>query len=72
MTTVRAASVLPRLDRLSPRQQMAMDCARCSRRLGMDGRVWGEVRHRGRPFLLWVCAPQCAPHRAAPFAPGAP
>lgn len=48
---------LPRVDQLSPRQQMAIDCARCARRLGMAGLVWGEARHRGRLFQLWICEP---------------
>ncbi|GGK79150.1 hypothetical protein [Streptomyces flaveus] len=52
---------LPRVDQLNPRQQMAIDCARCSRRLGMVGRVWGEARYRGRLFRLWVCVPECPP-----------
>ncbi len=50
--TGQATATLPRLDRLTPRQQMAMDCARCARRLGTVGRVWGEVRHRGLLFRL--------------------
>jgi hypothetical protein len=52
---------LPHVDRLSPRQQMAISCARCARRLGMSGRVWGEARYRGRLFRLWICTPDCAP-----------
>ncbi|MEW1718609.1 hypothetical protein [Streptomyces sp. NPDC093109] len=60
----------PPLTRLTPRQQMAIDCVRCARRLGMDGRVLGEVHHLGRLFRLWVCAPDCAgPHRT-PHADG--
>lgn len=52
---------LPRIDELSPRQQMAVCCARCARRLGTAGRVWGEARHRGLLFRLWICAPECLP-----------
>ncbi|PWG07031.1 hypothetical protein DF268_45475 [Streptomyces sp. V2] len=51
--------VLPRLDQLNPRQQMEMDCARCARRLGASGVVWGEVRYLGLMFRLWVCGPRC-------------
>ncbi|MEU0384261.1 hypothetical protein [Streptomyces chartreusis] len=58
---------LPRVDQLSPRQQMAIDCACCSRRLGTTGRVWGEARHRGRLFRLWICE-SCAPRTATPQA----
>lgn len=52
---------LPRIDQLRPRQQMAIDCARCSRRLGMSARVWGEVRYQGHLFRLWICATDCTP-----------
>jgi hypothetical protein len=52
---------LPDIARLQPRQQMAMDCARCARPLGAGGQVWGEARYRGHLFRLWVCAPQCLP-----------
>lgn len=54
---------LPLLTSLTPRQQMAMDCARCSRWLGAKGRVWGDVRWSGRLFRLWVCAPGCSTGR---------
>jgi hypothetical protein len=27
----------------------------------MAGQVWGEVRHRGLLFRLWICAPECPP-----------
>jgi hypothetical protein len=50
---------LPDVARLRPRQQMAMECARCARYLGASGRVLGDVRHLGLPFRLWVCAPNC-------------
>ncbi|MEU2064138.1 hypothetical protein [Streptomyces sp. NPDC013455] len=50
---------LPDIDRLRPRQQMAMECALCARPLGVSGRVLGEVRHRGLPFRLWVCVRGC-------------
>ncbi len=66
--TATPVAELPRVDQLSPRQQMAIDCARCARRLGMAGRVWGEARHRGRLFRLWICDPCAHP---TPFG-GAP
>ena len=50
---------LPDITRLRPRQQMAMDCAFCARRLGASGRVLGDVCHRGFLFRLWVCIPDC-------------
>ncbi len=50
---------LPEFTGLRPHQQMAMDCALCNRRLGASGRVLGDVRHRGRLFRLWACAPAC-------------
>lgn len=50
---------LPDVGRLRPRQQMAMECARCARYLGASGRVWGDVRYLGLLFRLWVCAPDC-------------
>ncbi|WP_405613629.1 hypothetical protein [Streptomyces sp. NBC_01508] len=50
---------LPDPARLTPRQQMAIDCVRCERRLGARGRVLGEVRYWGFVFRLWVCVPQC-------------
>jgi hypothetical protein len=50
---------VPDITRLRPRQQMAMECARCARYLGASGRVLGDVRHLGLPFRLWVCAPNC-------------
>ncbi|MFJ2178261.1 MULTISPECIES: hypothetical protein [unclassified Streptomyces] len=53
---------LPDLARLRPRQQMAIDCARCARHLGMSGRVLGEVRYRGLLFRLWICEVECPPH----------
>ncbi|MEU0075067.1 hypothetical protein ABZ027_36870 [Streptomyces sp. NPDC006332] len=58
-TLVTASPPLPHVGHLSPRQQMAMDCALCARRLGARGRVLGDVRHRGLPFQLWVCIPDC-------------
>lgn len=53
------AQSLPDPARLNPRQQMAMNCAHCAHCLGMNGRVGGEVRHRGLLFRLWICAPDC-------------
>jgi hypothetical protein len=50
---------LPHVASLRPRQQMAMDCALCARRLGANGRVLGEVCHRGLLFRLWACIPDC-------------
>ncbi len=58
-------SPLPDVARLRPRQQMAMDCALCSRPLGASGRVLGEVCHLGLPFRLWVCIPDCQAARSA-------
>ncbi|MFB9462016.1 hypothetical protein [Streptomyces cinereospinus] len=66
--TEQPVPVLPDIARLRPRQQMAMDCARCGRPLGAGGRVWGDTRHRGLLFRLWVCAPNCRP-RAPGSAP---
>ncbi|WP_147472651.1 hypothetical protein [Streptomyces triticirhizae] len=59
--TEQTTESLPEIARLQPRQQMAMDCARCARPLGAGGRIWGETRHRGHLFRLWVCAPHCPP-----------
>ncbi|MEF9903036.1 hypothetical protein [Streptomyces sp. P9-A2] len=56
----RPVTGLPRIDLLTPRQQMAMNCARCAQHLGMSGRVWGEVRHQGLLFRLWICVPDCS------------
>ena len=53
------APPLPDIARLRPRQQMAMDCAFCARRLGASGRVLGDVCHGGFLFRLWVCMPDC-------------
>lgn len=50
---------IPDVAWLRPRQQMAMECALCARTLGVNGKVLGEVRHRGLPFLLWVCTLGC-------------
>lgn len=58
--SIQPVASLPTIDQLSPRQQMAINCARCARHLGMSGRVWGEVRHLGLLFRLWVCAPNCS------------
>ncbi|MER7999589.1 hypothetical protein [Streptomyces sp. NPDC095613] len=55
----------PEPSRLTPRQQMAIDCARCGRELGARGRVLGEVRYGGFPFKLWACAPACPPRTDA-------
>nr|WSZ97880.1 hypothetical protein OH820_21420 [Streptomyces sp. NBC_00857] len=57
----RTLDALPELTRLGPRQQMAIDCVRCGRRLGTNGRVLGEVRYQGFVFQLWVCVPECPP-----------
>lgn len=57
----RPVEELPQLVRLSPRQQMAIECARCACRLGMNGRVLGQVPHHGLLFRLWVCVPDCLP-----------
>ncbi|MET9565445.1 hypothetical protein [Streptomyces tauricus] len=63
-----APSSLPDVARLRPRQQMAIDCALCARPLGASGRRLGEIRHRGLPFRLWACAPNCqAVGSAAPI-----
>lgn len=59
-----APSLLPDLARLRPRHQMAMDCAFCARPLGASGRQLGEIRHRGLPFQLWACAPNCQAARS--------
>jgi hypothetical protein len=56
---------LPELTRLEPRQQMAIDCVRCGRRLGTNGRVLGEARYQGFVFQLWVCVPECPPGAGA-------
>ena len=55
---------LPDIGRLSPRQQMAMDCVLCARPLGASGRRLGEIRHRGLPFQLWACVPDCQAARS--------
>ncbi|WP_405795691.1 hypothetical protein [Streptomyces sp. NBC_01506] len=64
-----AGNGLPDPARLTPRQQMAIDCVRCERRLGARGRVLGETRHRGFVFRLWVCAPRCPAPAPAPAPP---
>ncbi|AWK10368.1 hypothetical protein DDQ41_17330 [Streptomyces spongiicola] len=61
MVTAPPTAILTHVERLTSRQQMAVDCVRCARRLGMAGQVWGEVRHRGLLFRLWICAPECPP-----------
>ena len=58
-TPAAVTSPIPDVARLLPRQQMAMECARCARYLGANGEVLGEVRHRGLLFRLWVCGPAC-------------
>ena len=58
-------SSLTDLARLRPRQQMAIDCVLCARPLGASGRRLGEIRHRGLPFHLWACAPNCQAARSA-------
>lgn len=63
-TSATASPPLPHVAHLSPRQQMAMDCALCAHRLGVRGRVLGEVRHRGLPFRLWACIPGCQAARS--------
>ncbi|MFJ2111568.1 MULTISPECIES: hypothetical protein [unclassified Streptomyces] len=57
----RSPGELPRFTLLTPRQQMAIECVRCARRLGASGRVLGEVHHHERLFRLWVCVPDCVP-----------
>lgn len=63
-TPATASPPLPHVAHLSPRQQMAMDCALCAHRLGASGRVLGEVRHRALPFRLWACIPDCQADRS--------
>jgi hypothetical protein len=46
-----APQTLPDLARLRPRQQMAMDCALCARRLGASGRQLGEIPGSAVPAL---------------------
>ena len=58
-TPAAVTSPIPDVARLRPRQQMAMECARCARYLGANGEVLGEVRLRGLLFRLWVCGPAC-------------
>ncbi|MEV7091063.1 hypothetical protein AB0O07_35260 [Streptomyces sp. NPDC093085] len=62
MTADPASPSLPDLTRLRPRQQMAIDCARCARHLGMSGQVLGDVRYRGLLFRLWICENGCHPN----------
>lgn len=50
---------IPDVAGLRPRQQMAMECARCARYLGASGEVLVDVRHRDLLFRLWVCGPAC-------------
>jgi hypothetical protein len=66
MTAQDTAVPLPEFTSLRPCQQMAMDCALCSSRSGASGRVLGDVRHRGRLFRLWACAPVYAPRPQGP------
>lgn len=54
-----ATPPVPDVVRLRPHQQMAMECARCTRYLGVSGEILGDVRHRGLLFRLWVCGPTC-------------
>jgi hypothetical protein len=62
---------LPRVDQSARASSMAIDCARCARRLSMAGRVWGQARHRGRLFRLWIrAAPLEPPPGAGDRAPG--
>ena len=58
-TPVAVTPPLPDVARLRPRQQMAMECARCAWYLGASREVLGDVRHRGLLFRLWVCGPTC-------------
>ncbi len=58
-TSAAVTPPLPDVARLRPRQQMAMECARCARYLGANGEVLGDVRYRGLLFRLWVCGPTC-------------
>lgn len=56
---------LPAAARLRPRQQMGIDRALCSRRLGAFGRKLGAVAYSGPlrpvgPLELWACEPVCA------------
>jgi len=64
MTLATAHLPLPHVAHLRPRQQIAIDCALCARRLGTSGRRLGEVRHRGLPFQLWACIPDCQTARS--------
>ncbi|MEV6393594.1 hypothetical protein AB0M39_02240 [Streptomyces sp. NPDC051907] len=56
---IAATPSLPDIARLRPRQQMAMECARCARYLGPNGEVLCDVRHQGLLFRLWICGPAC-------------
>ncbi|QCX75474.1 hypothetical protein C9F11_08925 [Streptomyces sp. YIM 121038] len=50
-----APSSQPEFARLSPRQQMGVNCALCDDRLGVGGLVLAKVHWRGMPFTLWAC-----------------
>ncbi|MEO3755541.1 hypothetical protein [Streptomyces sp. B6B3] len=48
-------------ERLTERQLLGIDCARCGAYLGVHARRLGEVRDRGYVLQLFGCEPRCPP-----------
>jgi hypothetical protein len=69
------AEALPGPARLTERQLLGIDCARCGEYLGIDARVLGEVMDHGYLLRLFGCDPRCTlPRRVrnAAWPPGKP
>jgi hypothetical protein len=49
------AEALPDLARLTERQLLGIDCARCGAHLGVHARELGEVIDHGYLLRLWAC-----------------
>ncbi len=66
---------LPDTGRLTERQLLGIDCARCGAYLGVDARRLGDVMNHGYLLQLFGCDPRCVPvplPRRAPAPAGAP
>ncbi len=63
---------LPDAGRLTERQLLGIDCARCGAYLGVDALRLGEIEDRGYLLQLFGCDPRCPKPRPSRREPAPP